>query len=412
MNLPSRQAAVVLQAKPEVVWQGSRWEIQGRPTFYSYVRPELLTGWNKDPNNKQLTKSSNLTKEQLAQCHKISWHDIKNKVVAFINGEMTEAEFIIATETIFFNDTNSECYRRMHRLRGVVVWNVKFPHKVAESIIDLCAVLNSSTANLRLGDAKVNSGIQERFDPNLEKHPNGLGMTPFSKNVLRNDISITDPRLSLNGNSIATSSLGGRFVHISEMSPQTADFLRPFTKQNQGQPRPQGISTPPSKQPPSHSKFGAPSKQMNLPNQRFQQGSATKSNQLPPIHNGTLFKTPTKVSHHPSQSNHGPSFKYGDLTMSPGNVYAGARAASPREEEKRYKLCEMKHGSLALEYLRINYSKHFVDFIRELAEHKDFQGQSKNVLKQVEYFKLQNCAHYHGFGMWEFGKFFSDKNIA
>jgi hypothetical protein len=125
-----------------------------------------------------LSLQTDLADELLDRCHKISFSDIENVVVAYLNGAISLPEFVRLTDSVTHDGAQ---VKQIGKFRSFLYHATTAAEKVTGAN-NLLAVLNSAIGNVILGNAPTNRSIQEHLDLHFAQTPGGhYSLTPESR---------------------------------------------------------------------------------------------------------------------------------------------------------------------------------------------------------------------------------------
>lgn len=172
-----------------------------------------------------LTECDNLTDEDLDRCHKVSFNDIEDLVVSYLNGGVPDTDFIQITNSL----SNPTQYKEIGKWRSFMMSQKKTgasPAMIVQSANKLLGILNSSIANVMLGNASTNRSIQAKLDLHFQQTSSGgYSLTPLSRNLATSFVGYTSGvPYSPGGQHISSSSSGN--VPVGNLTPLTSGIIK------------------------------------------------------------------------------------------------------------------------------------------------------------------------------------------
>ena len=172
-----------------------------------------------------LTECDNLTDEDLDRCHKVSFNDIEDLVVSYLNGGVSDTDFIQITNSL----SNPTQYKEIGKWRSFMMSQKKTgasPAMIVQSANKLLGILNSSIANVMLGNASTNRSIQAKLDLHFQETSSGeYSLTPLSRNLATSFVGYTSGvPYSPGGQHISSSSSGN--VPVGSLTPLTSNIIK------------------------------------------------------------------------------------------------------------------------------------------------------------------------------------------
>jgi len=212
----------IVQCQLTATQKGGKWTLTGRPEFRAFVKRKMVDNYNRTNGTSFDPNSISLTDEELDQCHKISWKDIREYIQSYLNDPNPSISFRNSIATDLYNgESNGESQNALAEVDKMI------QEKVAgtlseERVKEVCTLLNSATPNLRLDDSGINRKIRQHFDPHLVRSPGGthFSASPHSKKLADSEMLSTGVKWSPGGTTGYSSSVG-RFKQ-AELSPDTA----------------------------------------------------------------------------------------------------------------------------------------------------------------------------------------------
>ncbi|MFZ9036062.1 MAG: hypothetical protein ACO2ZM_08095 [Francisellaceae bacterium] len=142
--------------------------------------------FNTQAKNDHLEKVKELTQKGIKQpfdnCHRISYHQIKECVLEWSDNQLSESDFFNFCDLILADNKIAD-------KPGLVnLVNIYKNNTSDKNLGKIISYLNSAIGNLNPGNRGVNRGIGARFDPKIEAiniKKNDAHFTPNSKKVLQ-----------------------------------------------------------------------------------------------------------------------------------------------------------------------------------------------------------------------------------
>ncbi len=161
-----------------------------RPSWTAALKRWVLERYNElyaVGGNPALSNSVNLAFEGLDRAHKVSFSDIQAKVLAFINGTVSDTDFQKLTDGLYGHQpAGQKALAEMKKQRFMLIQAKKLGSAIPiqQRANQLLRYLNSAIGNVLLGDAASNRSIQEHLDVHFQKKPSGeWQLTPDSRNI-------------------------------------------------------------------------------------------------------------------------------------------------------------------------------------------------------------------------------------
>lgn len=207
---PARPAST-LQMK--VSHDGTKFVGDGdRAAWRKQLKEWVIADYNQR-KGANLSLSTDLSDAELDRCHKISFSDIENAVVKYLNGQMNQAKFVELTDSITSDP------KQLNEIRKFRSFLYASPNETqANRLLSIC---NSALGNVMLANASMNRSIQEHLDLHFTQNASGAwGLTP-------NSFSRADAwqghtsgfALTPQGTNIKSSSSG--LIPIANLTPKT-----------------------------------------------------------------------------------------------------------------------------------------------------------------------------------------------
>lgn len=195
--------------------------ISGRPHFLSFVKSILVQKYNTIHATNHDPNSISLTDEELDQCHKISWFDIRTFIKDYVNGNINDQSLRNNVRILYNNETNSDEATATYNLVETMIHEKNNGNLHLDKVSSVCTRLNSATPNLRLDEKSINRKIKQHFDPHLQTTPGGTHVraTPHSKLLADSDMVDTYMKKSPFHTRGHSSSIG--VFNMQDLTPDT-----------------------------------------------------------------------------------------------------------------------------------------------------------------------------------------------
>jgi hypothetical protein len=204
-----------------------------RPGWTPYLKRHVVDRYNRDNKGKpKIPYNQNVgkLKPPLDRAHIYGFANIQNALLDHVQGNLSETQFRKSVLGPLYEKSTGEEYDRVDalttRLQGLS------GKQRAGAANTLLKHLNSSTGNVRLGDASRNRRIQEKLDFNFEENAKGLhSLTPNSRRTASRlpSGSATLP-FSPGGTSIESSGYGGgpSKAPRAKLTPRSKKLIKRF----------------------------------------------------------------------------------------------------------------------------------------------------------------------------------------
>lgn len=194
-----------------------------RPAWRKFLK-EYVANDYRQRNGISQKININLNSLKLDRCHKVSFKDIQNWLVQYLNKSMSKSDFINYTNILYSSTSEDKKDMETAREKLFKAGNDAARLNAARALLSL---LNSATGNLRLGDSSLNRSIQEQLDLNVITNTQGnQSFSPQSKRILTqidkgdvNNIALTPKR----GN-LKSSSAG--IVNLNNLTPVSKNLAK------------------------------------------------------------------------------------------------------------------------------------------------------------------------------------------
>jgi hypothetical protein len=155
---------------------------EARPAWRKALKDHVIEEYNDKHGTAYTSGSIDLNKLHLDRCHIVSFKDIQNWLLKYLNGTMTQAKFAANTDKLYA--TNAKEKADMESVRTALFAAKKPADKLANAR-GLLSYLNSAIGNVALGNDSINRSIQDQLDLNFKKKGSSYSATPNSKRTLK-----------------------------------------------------------------------------------------------------------------------------------------------------------------------------------------------------------------------------------
>ena len=220
----SANSPIVIQRL--IKWNGWYWEgTSARPAWRAATDRALLVAYN-------IQKGVSLEvldyqKEKLDRCHKISFKELQDKLVSFLNKDIAKADFEGWVRILADADPAGTLYEEISPAFEQLANEVQKGNPSPGSANNLLGILNSLWTNLRAASKYINAYIGQRMDLSFTQSPGGTyHLEPGSRPAA---VAGTHPYLLTPENRSRLVTSEGP-VPLAQISPRSSSLLqdRPF----------------------------------------------------------------------------------------------------------------------------------------------------------------------------------------
>jgi hypothetical protein len=216
--------------QPLIIPPSDKYRATGeRPAWTGGTEELARVAYNKENPGNPIKKGQSLTATKIDLCHTISYNDMENWVVDYLNGVKSRSRMFAHVKSLFASvDPNSREYRKMASAEMALKQAINDkdkPDQIAKRANELLRWLNSCSTNLGYGSAPLNRGTGSSLDPHMVQTPGGqYQATPNSKRAATDHSpgTVTDYRRTTKG---TASSRANAFIRPGEMTPVTKNLF-------------------------------------------------------------------------------------------------------------------------------------------------------------------------------------------
>ncbi|TNE55374.1 MAG: hypothetical protein EP338_03670 [Bacteroidetes bacterium] len=200
-----------------------------RPGWRKFLKRFVVDEYNKEHPSATISYSTNLTSLNADRCHRVSFNAIQNWVLNYLNGSMNKTKFTQRTDTLY--DSDSPDLGEMKAERGRLFKAKTNSDKLAKAR-NLLSLLNSATANVRIGSDVVNRSIQEQLDMHFVKKKSGkFSASPRSRRMMTNLSASEGNGMPMTpGQSRVKSSNADIPIPLNKFTPKTGKLVKKHRK--------------------------------------------------------------------------------------------------------------------------------------------------------------------------------------
>lgn len=153
-----------------------------RPGWRKFLKDFVVAEYNSTHLSSPIAVTAKLDTLNLDRCHRVSFANIQDWLVKYLNGQMTKAKFTEKTDTLYRSSSTDKAGMAADRaLLFAATTNAK---KLAYAR-SLLSYLNSATGNVGLGEDSLNRSLQDHLDLHFDKKPGGkYSATPQSRKMM------------------------------------------------------------------------------------------------------------------------------------------------------------------------------------------------------------------------------------
>jgi hypothetical protein len=217
-----RQKGVVQR---KVEHDGNKYVGNGdRAAWRAVLKKYVIQDYNQRTGS-NLSMDVDLSEKELDRCHKVSFNDIENLVVNYLNSIVSDLDFILLTNELI-KDPKQKLQMQKYRSFLMYVKKTGQIYAIVQQANALLSVLNSAIGNVMLGNARINRSIQEQLDFHFKKTISGdYSLTPQSRNLAEKWAGYTSGiPYTPYGQHIKSSSSG--LVPVGSLTPKTDALIK------------------------------------------------------------------------------------------------------------------------------------------------------------------------------------------
>jgi hypothetical protein len=208
----------------EVGHDGTRFAGNGdRAAWRAVLKKHVIRDYNQR-TGRNLPINVDLSDLALDRCHKISFNDIEDEVVNYLNSAVADLTFIQYTDSLFTDDKQRS---QMQKFRSFLMSAKKTGqiNDIVRQANALLSILNSAIGNVMLGNARINRSIQEQLDLHFLRTNSGdYSLSPQSRRLAETwDGQSSGIPYTPHGQHIKSSSSG--LVPVGSLTPRTEDII-------------------------------------------------------------------------------------------------------------------------------------------------------------------------------------------
>ncbi|WP_298518730.1 hypothetical protein [uncultured Kordia sp.] len=224
VSKPLIQRKIRYNNKTKVFYKNSK-----RPAWRKYLKDYVVDSYNTRHGTTYTSTNIKLKALSLDRCHKISFSNIQDWIIDYLNGKMTKVVFRNNTNQLY-NGSSVVDKPLMEAQRDLMFKGVTDKQRL-DAARTLLSLLNSATGNVELGDASLNRSIGKQLDVNFKAKGSKQSLTPTSRRMLNRLAKKNTSGIALTpGKSSVKSSHVGTSVSISNTTPKTKKLIKKHIK--------------------------------------------------------------------------------------------------------------------------------------------------------------------------------------